>query len=123
MRSLPEHVPADLIATVVGDGWSLRLGDLRFLPEGGGAYHWLARDEAGQRWFVTVDDLDTKPWLGGDRDAVFEGLAAVYAVAMELRAGGATFVVAPTPTTTPRKALAGLAAIFSRREPAPYDRS
>ncbi|MBV8950857.1 MAG: aminoglycoside phosphotransferase family protein [Actinobacteria bacterium] len=42
-----------------------------------------------------MDDLDTKPWLGTDRDAVFRGLLAAYGTAVELRASGSAFVVAP----------------------------
>ncbi|MGH9184730.1 MAG: hypothetical protein ACRD0U_02765 [Acidimicrobiales bacterium] len=67
---------------------------MRYLPVGGGAYHWMYTD-AARRWFVTCDDLDTKPWLGSDRDMVFEALLAAYDTAMALRASGSAFVVAP----------------------------
>ena len=53
---------------------------------------------SGGRWFITCDDLDTKPWLGTDRDAVFAGLRAAYGAAIGLRTAGADFVVAPAPT-------------------------
>jgi spectinomycin phosphotransferase len=54
----------------------------------------------GRRWFVTCDDLDTKPWLGARRDTVLAALAAAYETAMVLRDSGAEFVVAPTATLT-----------------------
>lgn len=62
---------------------------------GGGAYHWIADTADGSRWFVTCDDLDTKPWLGSNPDTVFDGLLAAYGAAMDLRASGVGFVIAP----------------------------
>jgi spectinomycin phosphotransferase len=46
---------------------------------------------------VTGDDLDTKPWLGTDRDTVFGGLLDAYGAAVDLRTSGLGFVVAPVP--------------------------
>ncbi len=69
---------------------------LRYLPKGSGSYHWLADASSGQRLFVTVDDLDTKPWLGQDRESTFAGLHAAYDTAMMLhREARLHFVVAP----------------------------
>ena len=64
-------------------------------PEGGGAYHWITDSDDSARWFVTCDDLDTKPWLGRDRDTVFERLLGAYRAAMDLRASGLAFVIPP----------------------------
>ena len=64
MRSPLERVDEKVIASVVAAGWGLRVSELRYFPEGGGAYHWIARADDARRWFVTCDDLDTKPWLG-----------------------------------------------------------
>jgi spectinomycin phosphotransferase len=97
VRSPLELVEEQQIASVVAAGWGLRFDELRYFPEGGGAYHWIAQ-AAGRRWFVTCDDLDTKPWLGSDRESVFGGLLAAYGTAMELRASGLPFVVAPLAT-------------------------
>jgi hypothetical protein len=52
---------------------------------------------AARRWFMTGDDLDTKPWLGSDRDSVFDGLPAAHGTAMDLRSNGLAFVIAPVP--------------------------
>jgi spectinomycin phosphotransferase len=87
-------VSADVISRVLTQAWDLAGPDLEYVPEGGGAYHW----RAGRTWFVTLDDLDTKPWLGSDRDTVFAGLAAAYGAAVWLREAGLDFVVAPIRT-------------------------
>src|SRR4029453_12194244 len=83
VRSPSVLVGEDAIKDVVAERWGLRIGDLRYVPEGGGAYHWIAYAVDGRRWFVTCDDLDTKPWLGSDRDSVFDGLRAAYQTAMD----------------------------------------
>jgi spectinomycin phosphotransferase len=93
-----EGVAEDVIRSVVVDGWGLRIVDFRYFPEGGGAYHWVARTGDTRRWFVTCDDLDTKPWLGPDRDSVFGGLLSAYGTARDLRTAGLAFVVAPVST-------------------------
>jgi spectinomycin phosphotransferase len=80
--------------------WGLVFDDFRYFPEGGGAYHWVAHAPNGSRWFVTIDDLDTKPWLGDDRDSVFGGLLTAYRTAMDLEASGCAFVVAPVAGTS-----------------------
>jgi spectinomycin phosphotransferase len=98
VRSPFDRVPEKVIKSVIADGWGMRIGELRYLPDGGGAYHWVARADDGQRCFVTCDDLDTKPWLGSDRDSVFDGLLAAYRTAMELRSTGLAFVVAAIAT-------------------------
>jgi spectinomycin phosphotransferase len=58
----------------------------------------VVRDGEGQRWFVTVDDLDDKGWLGETRAAVFQGLRMAMDTALALRGqAGLRFVVAPIP--------------------------
>jgi len=99
VRSPLERVSAAAITDAVTSGWELRFDEFRYLPEGGGAYHWVGRAGA-TRWFVTCDDLDTKPWLGTDRNTVFERLSAAYAATMALREAGADFVVAPMASAT-----------------------
>jgi hypothetical protein len=76
VRGQFEHVQESVITDVIADGWGLRIDEFRYFPEGAGAYHWIAHTDDGRRWFVTCDDLQTKPWLGSDCDAVFEGLLA-----------------------------------------------
>lgn len=87
----------------LASGWGLSGVTLRYAPVGGGSYHWTARDERGERWFVTVDDLDGKGWLGSTRPAVFAGLAAAMDTAVTLRREpGLGFVVAPVPALDAR---------------------
>jgi spectinomycin phosphotransferase len=71
---------------------------MRYSPVGGGSYHWVVTDGQDARWFVTVDDLDAKPWLGDTRAAVGAGLRAAMDTAVALRHdAGLPFVVAPLP--------------------------
>jgi spectinomycin phosphotransferase len=96
VRSSFERVAESVIVEAIVEGWGIAVRHLEYFPEGGGAYHWVMHAERGGRWFVTCDDLDTKPWLGCDRDSVFDGLVTAYGAAMELRrAAGLSFVVAP----------------------------
>jgi spectinomycin phosphotransferase len=82
----------------LGDGWGIRSATLRYAPVGGGSYHWVVRDDRGERRFVTVDDLDDKGWLGHTRPVVFEGLRAAMDAVVTLRREAALgFVVAPVP--------------------------
>lgn len=95
VRSPFDDVPPAVIGGVLDDRWELQLESLVYAPVGAGAYHWGATGRDGRRWFVTCDDLDTKPWLGNERDTVFDGLLTAYGAAVDLRRAGADFVVAP----------------------------
>src|SRR5258708_8147227 len=71
---------------------------MRYAPVGGGSYHWVVRDGQEDPWFVTVDDLDDKSWLGDTRAAVGAGLRSAMDTAAALRHNaGLRFVVAPIP--------------------------
>jgi spectinomycin phosphotransferase len=70
--------------------WALTVQDLSYLPVGFGGYHWLAVDQTGSRWFVTVSDL-AAPWVP-DLPAAMQTAAWLAAQA------GLGFVVAPVPT-------------------------
>jgi spectinomycin phosphotransferase len=88
MKSRPPGVSDAQLGEVLASGWGLRGLPLRYAPVGAGSYHWTAG-----RFFVTVDDLSAKPWLGSDRSSVLDGLRT----AMEVAGALATlpFVVAP----------------------------
>ena len=82
----------------LADGWGLSAETLRYAPVGGGSYHWVATSGPGEQWFVTVDDLDDKGWLGRTRPAVFAGLRAALDASVTLRREvGLGFVAAPVP--------------------------
>ena len=95
----------ELIDALVGS-WDLTVNRLRYTPKGFGSYHWLANGSAGRRYFVTVDDLDSKPWLGANRDSAFEGMHAAFDTARLLHdQAHLPFVVAPILTRTGDAAL------------------
>lgn len=99
MRSLPEEFEASALIGVLADGWGFDIEDADYAAVGGGSYHWVVNDREGRRGFVTVDDLDQKPWLGETRESVFENLSRAFDTAVALRDGGLGFVVAPIPTS------------------------
>jgi spectinomycin phosphotransferase len=97
VRGALPSVDVAQLQTILAREWRLADSELDYLPVGGGAYHWAATSPAGRR-FITVDDLDTKPWLGTDRDSAFAGLLGAYRTAHELWCGPArSVVVAPEP--------------------------
>ena len=88
----------DLVAHL-DRGWGLAAEDIRFVPEGFGSYHWVVAAAPSERLFLTVDDLETKPWLGGDAESAFAGLQACFQTALLLREhAGLPFVLAPRRT-------------------------
>jgi spectinomycin phosphotransferase len=101
VRGTPGDIRPEVVAAAITAEWDIYLDEVNYHPEGGGAYHWIARANGGPAHFVTVDDLDTKPWLGADRATAFEGLSAAYALAIELRRSRKLgFVVAPLPSVS-----------------------
>ena len=98
MRDRPAGIEDGELGRALGEGWRIQAVDLRYAAVGGGSYHWVVRDGEGGRWFVTVDDLDDKPWLGPSRATVLDGLRAAMDTALALRQGaGLRFVAAPVP--------------------------
>ena len=98
MRDRPAGITERDLGHALADGWGIRCATLRYAPVGGGSYHWVVRDDRGERRFVTVDDLDDKGWLGHTRPVVFEGLRAAMDAVVTLRREAALgFVVAPVP--------------------------
>jgi Phosphotransferase enzyme family len=96
MRTPPVCLASSVIASAVTRGWGLQLVSLRYLAVGGGSHHWIARTPESAKYFLTVDDLGGKPWLGTDPDVVFRGLRAAYDTAVTLRdAARLAWVVAP----------------------------
>ena len=74
MRDKPAGIGDGEVGRALAEGWRIHAANARYTPVGGGSYHWVIRDGEGRRWFVTVDDLDDKPWLGDGRPAVMAGL-------------------------------------------------
>ena len=87
-----EH-PADIrdsdVAAALARQWAFTVQHLSYLPVGFGGYHWLAIDQTGSRWFVTLSDL-AAPWL-------LDLPAAMQTAAWLATEAGLEFVVAPVP--------------------------
>ena len=91
----PIDLPDEHVAAAIEAWWLEDFEGFRYLRVGGGGYHWNVRSSRSTM-FVTVDDLDTKDWLGDDRNSRFEGLSVTLEGAAELREKhGLDFVVAP----------------------------
>jgi hypothetical protein len=99
VRALPEEFETSDLIDVLADGWGFDVEAADYAAVGGGSYHWVVRDREGTRGFVTVDDLDRKPWFGEPRESVFDGLRRAFDTAVALRDGGLGFVVAPIPAS------------------------
>jgi spectinomycin phosphotransferase len=98
VRARPDGVSEDDVSLALAQGWRIDAAAMRYAAVGGGSYHWVAGDGAARRWFVTVDDLDDKAWLGENRPAVMAGLRSAMNTALALRwEAGLEFVVAPVP--------------------------
>jgi spectinomycin phosphotransferase len=98
VRSLPDDFDPGALVAALAEGWDFDVENAAYAAVGGGSYHWFVTDVTGRRGFVTVDDLDQKPWLGDTRDKVFDGLARAFNTAVALRESGLGFVIAPIPT-------------------------
>jgi len=98
MRDRPAGIGDGEVGRALAEGWRIHAANARYTPVGGGSYHWVIRDGEGRRWFVTVDDLDDKPWLGNSRVTVLDGLRVAMDTALALRQeAGLRFVAAPIP--------------------------
>jgi spectinomycin phosphotransferase len=95
VRTPPAGLDERALADALSRDWTLRTDALTYVPKGAGSYHWIA-DVDGSRRFVTVDDLDRKPWLGADRETVFAGLRGAFEIARTLQEdAGLAFVLGP----------------------------
>ena len=98
MRSRPADLGEEAIRAQLSTSWGLHPPALTHVPLGGGSHHWFASAPGGTKHFITVDDLDNKPWLGDDRETAFDGLRRSYETARVLRdLARLDFVVAPLP--------------------------
>jgi spectinomycin phosphotransferase len=98
MRARPADVSERQLTDALASAWGLLADRLRYVPEGGGSHHWRAELTDGAGYFLTVDDLTSKPWLGAEPESAFAGLRAAFDTALAL--GGLArlpFVVPPVP--------------------------
>jgi len=99
VRDLPDGIEPSAVIDTLADGWGIGVEAAAYAAVGAGSYHWVVTDTGGGRWFVTVDDLDQKRWLGDTRDIAREALGHAFDTAVALRNAGLEFVVAPIPTS------------------------
>lgn len=97
MRTAPEDLGECDLVRSLHEGWGLEAVAVEHAPVGGGSYHWVVRTAAGERHWVTVDDLDRKEWLGATRESTFRALQAAFGTALALRGAGLEFVLPPVP--------------------------
>jgi spectinomycin phosphotransferase len=99
MKALPEGFDEGWLGPSLAEGWALEPATIDYAAVGFGSYHWIVSDALDRRSFVTIDDLDHKPWLGDTRAAAFAGLQNALDTAVALRRDcGLEFVVAPLPS-------------------------
>ena len=91
MHERPADIRDSVVAAALARQGELTVQDLSYLPVGFGGYHWLAVDQTGSRWFVTVSDL-AAPWVS-------DLPAAMQTAAWLATEAGLEFVVAPVPTS------------------------
>jgi spectinomycin phosphotransferase len=99
VNDLPEELEVDKLPAALAEGWGFDVASIDYAPIGFGSYHWIASDGSGTRRFVTVDDLDRKPWFGNGRETAFDGLARAFGTAVTLRGAGLEFILAPLPAS------------------------
>jgi spectinomycin phosphotransferase/16S rRNA (guanine(1405)-N(7))-methyltransferase len=98
VRTQPRDLTADELAQAMFEHWALEAVTLEYVPVGFGSHHWHVVAD-GERWFLTVDDLDAKQRARTDtRGDARRRLHAALATARELADGGLRFVVAPVLT-------------------------
>jgi Phosphotransferase enzyme family len=99
MLTSPDGLPEATLVSALGRSWGMAVASMQYRAVGWGSHHWEVADAAGPRWFVTVDELENKRLSASEPLAAgFTRLRAALAAAMDLRACGRTFVVAPVPT-------------------------
>ncbi|MFB9837880.1 aminoglycoside phosphotransferase family protein [Actinoallomurus acaciae] len=93
MRTRPKDLDEERLLRALGE-WGVGAASLEYAPVGFGDHHWIAVDDRGDKWFVTVADLALK----GEQDAhaALRSLRRAMDTAAALRdEGHLDFVVAP----------------------------
>jgi spectinomycin phosphotransferase len=96
VRARPPDLGDEAVTGALADGWGLHATSAEYLPQGGGSHHWKVADVTGGEFFVTVDDLDQRDWLGHTREEALDGARRALTTVAALRGDAALrFVVAP----------------------------
>jgi spectinomycin phosphotransferase len=98
MRTRPDDIDDRQLDQALRDGWGIQAEALEYVAIGGGTHHWQATDPRGERHWLSLDDLDDKPFLGTTRPAILDRLRAALEIARTLYDRGLDFIVAPRRT-------------------------
>jgi spectinomycin phosphotransferase len=102
MFAEPARFDRDELARIISTEWDIEVARLSYVPVGFGTHHYRMDGIAGSRWFVNVDRLTDKTWLGGTDDEVVDALERALGTAAALREAGLAFVHGPTRRTDGR---------------------
>jgi len=94
----PDGLGSDLLSSALSSGWRVRPASITYRAVGFGSHHWEVVDSAGVRWFATADELSNRQVsLSESADCALGRVRAALGAAIDLRACGRSFVVAPVP--------------------------
>ncbi len=100
MFTRPDDLTDEVIAATLATWWGIGVDVTEYLAVGFGSHHWSIRTPGGERWFLTIDDLEAKRHRPGEPlPEVRQRLNAALETARCLRDNGLEFVIAPLPTT------------------------
>jgi Phosphotransferase enzyme family len=98
MLTPPDGLGEESLASVLARHWRLSAASVSYRAVGWGSHHWEVTDCAGERWFVTADELHNKRVrLTESLDVAFERLRRALTAAADLQNQGCEFVIAPVP--------------------------
>src|SRR3954469_7546140 len=95
MFAPPVGFDSDELARVLRLAWGIEVTGLAYEPVGFGTHHYQAEATDGTRWFVNVDVLAHKTWLGRTEAQAFDGLTRSLTTAAALGEAGLEFVHGP----------------------------
>ncbi len=95
MFTRPDEISDASVIAALRDGWQVDAVAVDYLTAGFGSHHWVAHAADQTRWFLTVDNLATKSFLGGSPSAAFDALRDAFATAHALQSCGLEWVVGP----------------------------
>src|SRR4051794_12602235 len=95
MFAPPVGFDDDELVRVLRLHWGIDVAELAYEPVGFGTHHYRTEARDGTRWFVNVDVLAQKTWLGRTEGQAFDGLTRSITTAAALAEAGLEFVCGP----------------------------
>ncbi len=102
MFAEPGGFDRDELALTLSAEWGVDVAELNYVPVGFGTHHYRVDGAEGNRWFVNVDRLADKTWIGNEDAEVVDALERALGTAAILREAGLEFVHGPTRRTSGR---------------------